>query len=70
MSRIDNEDFSVDWKWDEFKTIVVQRLINNWIIEHEIFCAESLFQCDDGLIESPSLVSDILEALDIQVEYK
>lgn len=70
MARIDNEDMKVDWQWTEFKTVVIQRLINNWIKEYEIFSAESLFQCDNGLIESPNLVAQIIEVLDIDVEYK
>ena len=57
MARIDNKCMTVDWKWDEFKTIQIQRRINNWIIKYEIFDGESLCQCDNGLIESPNLVA-------------
>lgn len=67
--RIQNDEYSVDWKWDEFKTVVVQRLINDWIKEQEIFCSESLFQMDNGLIESPTLVANIIDALQIEVKY-
>lgn len=70
MARIDNEYMTVDWKWDEFKTIQIQRMINNWIIKYEIFDGESLCQCDNGLIESPNLVSEILGTLDIEVRWK
>jgi len=67
--RIKNEHYSADWTWDGFTTVEVQRLINNWIEENEIFDAESLFQMDKGIIESPTLVADILEALKIEVKY-
>ena len=70
MARIENDYMEVDWIWDDFKKNVVIRLINNWIIENEIFDAESLFQMDKGLIESPALVADILEALQIEVWHK
>lgn len=70
MARIENDYMEVDWIWDDFKKNVVIRLINDWIIENEIFDAESLFQMDKGLIESPTLVADILEALQIEVWHK
>lgn len=70
MARIENDDYAADWKWDDFKKIVVIRLINDWITEHEIFDGESLYQMDDGLIESPALVASILEALEIEVKWK
>ena len=70
MARIENDDYSVDWVWEPYKTSVIQRLINNWITEYEIFDGESLYQTDKGLIESPTLVADILEALQIEVKWK
>lgn len=70
MVRIDNKEVKVSWEWDLEKTAEIRKLINDWIKEYEIFDAESLFQCDNGLIESPTLVAQILETLDIEVEYK
>lgn len=70
MARIENDDYSADWAWDGFNTMEVIRLINDWITRHEIFDAESLYQTDDGLIESPTLVADILKALKIEVKWK
>ena len=70
MNRIEDGDMVVEWKWDKFKAIRVQQLIDDWIKENEIFCAEALFQSDCGLIESPKLVADILGELDLKVEWK
>lgn len=70
MARIENSYMTADWKWSEFKTVEVQRLINDWIIKYEIFDGESLFQTDNGLIESPTLVAEILKTLDIDVRWK
>lgn len=69
MARIENDYMEADWVWDDFKKNIVIRLINNWIIENEIFDAEDAVW-GKGLIESPTLVADILEALQIEVVHK
>lgn len=70
MNRIEDSCMIVEWRWDKFKAIRVQQLIDDWIKENEIFCAETLIQSDRGLIESPNLVADILGELDLKVEWK
>lgn len=69
-NRINTDDIDAVWEWDGSKIKEVQEIIDDWIMEYEIFDSESLYQLDNGIIESPTLVAKILEALNIQVEYK
>lgn len=68
--KVEGSDFTVEWKWDALKIYQIQMLIDGWIEDNEIFDAETLFQVDRGLIESPNLVADIIGVLDPKVEWK
>jgi hypothetical protein len=60
----------VKWEWNDVKVERIRDAVDYWILKHEIFHAESVFQTDTGLIESPMLVATILDILEIEVKYE
>lgn len=70
LYRYAERDYDAVWSWDEEKAARVEIAINNWMRDNEIFCAETLMQCDRGLIGSPELVGKILEILQIKVTWE
>lgn len=64
------QDYDAVWSWDEEKVARVEIAINNWMGDNEIFCSETVMQSDRGIIESPELVGEILEILQIKVTSK
>lgn len=52
-------------QWTEEKTQKVKDLIEDYIIKHNVTCGESVQQCDIPYQESPNLVANIVDTLEI-----
>lgn len=57
--KIFGDTYKVDLTQED-KDKIVQKILD-WMVEYKISCGESLHQTDNGLLESPNLVSDIID---------
>lgn len=57
--KIFGDTYKVDLS-EEAKDKIVQKILD-WMQKYKISCGESVQQTDDGIIESPNLVSDIID---------
>lgn len=57
--KIFGDTYKVDLTQED-KDKIVQKILD-WMVKYKICCGESVQQTDDGIIESPNLVSDIID---------
>jgi hypothetical protein len=55
-------------EWTEEKKENVLKLIENYVLKHEITSSEAVYQRDEPNIEAVDLVSDIIEVTDPEDE--
>ena len=57
--KIYGDTYKVDLS-EESKNKIVEKILD-WMQKYNISCGESVQQCDWGIMESPNLVSDIID---------
>jgi len=69
--KLDFEDYSLYYKDDPSIGEKIFKKILEWCTTNEIYSGEVLCQCDDGTLNSPILVSDILDdIIKFKIEWK
>jgi hypothetical protein len=59
----------VTFDWSEEKINKVKQLIEEFVYKHEVADGEGVYQCDNPNIDSPRLVTDILETVVTHFEW-
>lgn len=54
----------IEINWTDEKKQRVLQLIENFIVKYEFTSGEALMQSDDGTIESPSVMADIVDVIE------
>lgn len=71
MRKIETDDCVV--KFDDNREVrdKVFEAVVKFFVEHEVFCGESIMQCDAPQIDGPELLSEIADdIIKFDVEYK